>query len=75
MDLVTNLPRTPWEALERLANELEKQKDAIVHEHFTYDPSTGVWECANNSLEAWVTDREELIEEIRTMAIQYYVEV
>lgn len=76
MDLLTNLPRTPWEALQRLADELEKAKDAIVHRHFIYDNSTGVWNCPTQpQLEDWVTDREELIEQIRDMAINYYVEV
>lgn len=55
-------------ALERFAKKLEEQTDEHVHERWSYDPSTGSWETRNQASEDWVSDRRELIEEMRAEA-------
>lgn len=63
------VPPSPGDvALRALADELEREKDAHVHAHWTQDPETGTWETRNADSEAWVHDREELIEGIRARA-------
>lgn len=70
-DLVAALEEKQVEArvdeLNAFANELEKKKDAFVHENFMQDPETGTWEGGSRKGE-YVDDQEELIEEIRNRA-------
>lgn len=50
-----------------LANELEKEAERFTHENCAQDPKTGVREGIRGA-EEWISDREELIEEIRARA-------
>jgi len=49
------------------ASELERERNQYIHENMVEDPETGVYEGGRNA-EAWVADREELIERIQLKA-------
>lgn len=50
------------------ADTLQREVDTHIHENWMYDSDCGCWDTRNEASRSWVSDREELIERIRTLA-------